>query len=314
MQLGNLVVCGQLERLLKASFSDEYAERQSEYKQATEEKQGVEGDQELQIMPLFILDPILPRQRLNLNIFEPRYLELIRRCRVFGMMGSEHHSARSSGGPAQFGTEVEVVNCSGAGRHRVHAEVVGRRVFRTVGPTWTTELGLNMARVEFVTLQDETAPSETLLQLQELGSLWERWLEMVKSGWERWPRHMVSVIEDLGAMPTDASRRALWIAAGINPLPALGVAPEIRPLMLSAPDAQTRVRVACDGIKASLAYLESAERSKVRRLIKWLTALVKRVTPQCAERVVLRAAPLIVIGIVSVLWNVVQAASGTTSS
>eukprot|EP01043_Picozoa_sp_COSAG02_P075584 COSAG02_NODE_15658_length_1151_cov_0.942966_1_plen_65_part_10 len=42
-------------------------------------------------LPLFYLDPMLPRQRLQLNIFEPRYRLMVRRClegsRRFGMLG-----------------------------------------------------------------------------------------------------------------------------------------------------------------------------------------------------------------------------------
>jgi len=66
------------------------------------------------------------------------------------------------------------------------------------------------------------------------------------------------VIEDLGPQPpvTSASALALWAAALINPLPALGVSPEIRGRILEATTPVERVAIAAWGVQRSILNLE----------------------------------------------------------
>ena len=95
--------------------------------------------------------------------------------------------------------------------------------------------------------------------MHELEGLLVDWLSLVrKTGRERVPRHLENVLADLGPMPEPElpSKRALWVAGLINPLPALGVALEIRPACLMAPTADKRVQVALMGIKDSISRLE----------------------------------------------------------
>ena len=53
------------------------------------------------------------------------------------------------------------------------------------------------------------------------------------------------------------SARALWVAALINPLPALGVALEVRPAALMAPTADLRLQVAEMGLRDSIERLQA---------------------------------------------------------
>ena len=53
--------------------------------------------------------------------------------------------------------------------------------------------------------------------------------------------------------------RALWVAALINPLPALGVSLEIRPAVLSAPTTAAALEAVMHGIKTSIAHLDGSE-------------------------------------------------------
>jgi hypothetical protein len=53
----------------------------------------------------------------------------------------------------------------------------------------------------------------------------------------------------------EPARVAAWVAALINPIPALGVAYEIRPALLMARDTQGMLRVARDGIVTSIERL-----------------------------------------------------------
>ena len=49
-------------------------------------------------LAMFMMDVVLPCQSLSLNVFEPRYRLLIRRCmegsRRFGMVGYDQHQGR----------------------------------------------------------------------------------------------------------------------------------------------------------------------------------------------------------------------------
>ena len=78
-------------------------------------------------------------------------------------------------------------------------------------------------------------------------------------GRERSPGQLDGVMRDLGPMPeADApSARALWIAGLINPLPALGVALEVRPAALMAPTAEVRLQVVEMGLQDSIERLKS---------------------------------------------------------
>ena len=66
-------------------------------------------------------------------------------------------------------------------------------------------------------------------------------------------------LNDLGEQPkpeVDPTSFALWGAALINPLPPLGVSPEIRGRVLEAPDAKSKLEILEWGVKRSIANLE----------------------------------------------------------
>ena len=101
--------------------------------------------------------------------------------------------------------------------------------------------------------------AETIKRAEALKPLVDEWIKLVVStGREREPGQMERLLGDLGPMPEAESPddRALWVSALINPLPALGVALEIRPAALSASSALERVEVAQTGL------LDSIERLK----------------------------------------------------
>ena len=68
-------------------------------------------------------------------------------------------------------------------------------------------------------------------------------------------RVLDSVLEDLGPRPLQPTALALWVAAIINPLPALGVAPECRAAVLEAPGAIERLAVVERALLRSLRNL-----------------------------------------------------------
>ena len=82
-----------------------------------------------------------------------------------------------------------------------------------------------------------------------------------EGGHERHPDQLNNLFRDLGPMPPaeDCDDRAIWLAALINPLPALGVALEIRPAVLTAQATSTRLEVALAGLKSSISHLNGTK-------------------------------------------------------
>ena len=68
-------------------------------------------------------------------------------------------------------------------------------------------------------------------------------------------RLLDAVQEELGPRPEKPTALALWVAALINPLPSLGIAPEIRAAVLQAPGAEQRLRIVERGVRRSIANL-----------------------------------------------------------
>ena len=109
-------------------------------------------------------------------------------------------------------------------------------------------------------MQPEEQPTEAMISKAEaLEPLVREWSELVRGGRERAPGQLDRVLEDIGPMPSSKqpSARALWVAALINPLPALGVALEVRPAALMAPTADLRLQVAEMGLRDSIERLQA---------------------------------------------------------
>ena len=124
-----------------------------------------------------------------------------------------------------------------------------------------------MARVTYSDLDDSASATEVSDETaatveasnQRLATLVPVWEALVKKGkFERMPDQLALIKTDIGPMPDDPSARSIWIASLINPLPALGVAYEIRPAMLGAETAAERVKIALNGIITSIAHLDGS--------------------------------------------------------
>jgi Lon protease-like protein len=100
------------------------------------------------VLPLFVMSPMLPGERMALNIFEPRYRLMLRRVmaggRRFGMATvNPDHSLHD------VCCEVEITECETLPDGRYYIEIVGRRRFR---PRDAQEQdGYRVARAEYFT-------------------------------------------------------------------------------------------------------------------------------------------------------------------
>ena len=106
------------------------------------------------------------------------------------------------------------------------------------GSRWLGRAG-KARRINLDASAPEEQPTETLVgRCQELEELMIKWLKLVRSTKrERTKGQLERLLVDLGPLPEvdHPSERALWIAGLINPLPALGVALEIRPAVQDCP-------------------------------------------------------------------------------
>jgi len=97
--------------------------------------------------------------------------------------------------------------------------------------------------------------------MAESQSLVDMWLSLARQR-ERSPGQIDGILQDLGPMPSwkSPSECALWVGALINPIPALGVALEIRPKLLLAKTAEDRTQIALDGIWNSIQHMQGHDR------------------------------------------------------
>lgn len=134
-----------LQSILSKHFPAETAERRDE---STEEVNHGPC-----VLPLFVVDYVLPGQALALNVFEPRYRLMIRRCldgdRRFGMLGGVQPMPA---GMKEFGCEVEIQDCRQLHDGRYHIQVRVVRRFWIV-QKWDLD-GYRVARVTFFSDDD----------------------------------------------------------------------------------------------------------------------------------------------------------------
>lgn len=236
-------------------------------------------------LPLVVLDSMLPRQVLKIQVNNPLLSDLVKTCLknenpFFGMLGM----ARLITGESvhlKRGVEVEIINPEFLEGGSVRLELRGGRRFEIVGEIETAGLGWTEARVNFLDFEkeqdeeikgvDRMAVARAISKATELTSpnmrmennlsLINRWIELARNV-ERAPGQIDRLLEDLGEMPPpeEPSELAFWVGALINPLPAMGVATEIRPALLSAKTAEDRVQVALDGIFKSIHHMDGSKK------------------------------------------------------
>lgn len=91
-----------------------------------------------------------------------------------------------------------------------------------------------------------------------LGVLSDEWVDLVRSTRrERWSGQLDTLLDELGPMPRALNARAVHCAALINPQPALGVALEVRPAVLTARTTARRLAMAEQGLVDSIARLRT---------------------------------------------------------
>ena len=274
-----------LGRLLQAVFPAEYRARAAE----DGAMPPLKARFALNTIPLFVLDPILPGQRLSLHIFEMRYRRLIHRAmmnepRAFGMVGVGGYA--QPGGQRQeqtAGTLVHIISCRELPDGRFHVLIQGNSVFRIayrrrhrdgydeavlhkhalISDDSHTNDSRETGATSTDTQQNEhEADQELFYKVRETYLHWEHCV--IHNRWERYKNQLRDARALLGDLPNgdgnissdNANKLALWIAAAINPLPALGLVREIRPAVLNAKASSERLNIVFEAMSESLQIVE----------------------------------------------------------
>ena len=209
---------------------------------------------------LLDLDAMVPGQKLVFDV-PPALVEMLRseaaEERAIGMVGRQRLQLFS------HGVEVlaEVLGEKAGGQFEVSLQAGRRFELLEVGDSEGSRWLGRTARVRWLNNTadgNEAASDEAFAKSAALKPLVDEWIELVRStGRERSPGQIDGVLDDLGSMPDDPDARALWIAGLINPLPALGVALEIRPAVLMASTTDERLEVVEMGLRDSIKRLQS---------------------------------------------------------
>ncbi|KAL6584050.1 hypothetical protein OROMI_003339 [Orobanche minor] len=206
-----------LNNIIQKSFPEEYAERKSENDSLV--NPGVD------LLPLFVMDVILPCQKFQLNIFEPRYRLMVRRImegnRRMGMAVIDS----STGSIADYACEVEITDCEPLPDGRFFLEVESRRRCRII-QNWDQD-GYRIAEVEWV--EDMYPPDETerndsaLLEMtQKAAEFASQWIKDAREAAQGDRVKLAELFKAEGLMPPtrDPERFSFWLATLSNRRPA----------------------------------------------------------------------------------------------
>ena len=237
------------------------------------------------ILPILILDTILPRQTLKIEVANDPLFQALVKTRLeeetpyFGMIGTARLAGTGQEIPLQNGCEVEIVDkpiVVQEGGAALRVTLKARRRFRIEAKELSTAPGgWTEARViYFDSAQEEKddqdremirrAQTEARLLVDpnmDGKSLVDRWIALARQN-ERQPGQIDTLLKDIGKPPSpdEPSELAFWVGALVNPLPGMGVAMEIRPQLLMAKTAEERVRVALKGITESIQHMNGTRR------------------------------------------------------
>eukprot|EP00966_Prymnesium_polylepis_P000790 17765-Prymnesium_polylepis.1 len=116
-----------------------------------------------------------------------------------------------------------------------------------------------LARVRWLQLERYREAPASVHALQRLfRAQFEEWARHVRNGLEKYKGQLDDILRDLGPCPpaTEPDAVCFWLAALLNPIPALGVAPEIRTHVLVGPTWQDRFDMLKRGLSASVQQVE----------------------------------------------------------
>ncbi|XP_021286239.1 probable receptor-like protein kinase At5g61350 [Herrania umbratica] len=243
-----------LNNIIQKTFPEEYAERKSEHDSLINFGNDV--------IPLFVMDVVIPCQKFPLHIFEPRYRLMVRR-----IMEGNHRMGMVIRDPAtdsvaEFACEVEITECEPLPDGRFVLEIESRRRFRILR-SWDQD-GYRMAEVEWIQdiLPTEARDREDLQESTNNAAAYARsWLSSAKEATHE--RRVLEALYNMEVMmpnTQDPERFSFWLATLSNRRPS-----ERLELL--------RIRDTAERIRRGLIYLTAEAQG---RSVQWYTSLPAR--------------------------------------
>lgn len=212
---------------------------------------------------LLVLDTLLPGQQLRCETPPAGFRTLVEETEApLVVVGSERLSLHSRGVEAVATIDRDDVLLTATGRL---ADVVERG--EDEGSRWAGRAGAvrwlgSLADNDMALSPDDDSNADDSDRTARFGTLivemMDEWIGLVRTTRrERSPGQLDRIIESLGPLPPADSpnARAVYAAALINPQPALGVALEVRPAVLTARTTQRRGSMAWQGLTDSIERL-----------------------------------------------------------
>ncbi|KAK6261678.1 hypothetical protein QUC31_007494 [Theobroma cacao] len=240
-----------LNNIIQKTFPEEYAERKSEHDSLI----NFGND----LIPLFVMDVVIPCQKFPLHIFEPRYRLMVRR-----IMEGNHRMGMVIRDPAtdsvaEFACEVEITECEPLPDGRFVLEIESRRRFRILR-SWDQD-GYRMAEVEWIQdiLPTDARDREDLQESTNNAAAYARsWLSSAKEAThERRVLEALYNIEVMMPNTQDPERFSFWLATLSNRRPS-----ERLELL--------RIRDTAERIRRGLIYLTAEAQG---RSVQWYMSL-----------------------------------------
>ncbi|KAH6824386.1 zinc finger RING family protein [Perilla frutescens var. hirtella] len=199
-----------LSNIIQKGFPEEYADRKLEHENLTK--------LDVDLLPLFVLDVVLPCQKLQLNIFEPRYRLMVRRLmqgnRRMGMVAF----ASSTGSINDYACEAEITDCEPLPDGRFFLEVESRRRCCII-QSWDQD-GYRIAEVEWVQdisqPEDSTERNDLLEMAYSAASYAQQWMRDARDTAQGDTRRLAELYKAEALMPPtptqDPELFSFWLA------------------------------------------------------------------------------------------------------
>lgn len=222
-----------------------------------------------QTIPIMILDSVLPDQRVEFGSDDERFGKLLEYIftegsnndapHEMGMIGLNPHTGRPLNLGVTLKVEKENIKFDPATK-MVTISAKGGRRFEVQGePRMDETESFHLADVEIVESREESmseADERTASRLAEqIPELFESWLMWVLKSGKGTRDEMEKRMRDLGKMPKEIGKRAMWVAALVNSAPSLEVSVEVRPAMLACHDDYQRTNLAVIALQSSIDHL-----------------------------------------------------------
>ena len=276
----NLPVSSALATAIRRLAPSEYAARAAEspaFEPVAERTIGV-----------FQLYHVLPQQRLQLHVFEPRYRGLVTRA-----LQREPRTFAMAGPGAQVLCEVEITSHDQSRDGRYYIEVVGRRRLRCERD-WQDNSNLRVAVVSELT-DDAILPQQEATLAAAAAALTAASMALIRVTFQKTGRLDMGTMEVLGAdPPADFEALGLWCRRGVpaspavdttffrprraaalvNELPPLRAVRDIRLHVLRETDSLRRMHLVQAVIHACLDELDAAPATMLDRVVRISRALL----------------------------------------